>query len=129
MQQYVSDQTETLRVSGLKFLGQIARFSNNPLRYAISAGLASFYVGLGIILIFTLGNSIPAEFRSLVMGSTFGIALSLVIILRVDLFTGSVMHATSSFLVLVSRQSSRPYWFAYTVLVLCVAYIGSLLIF
>src|SRR2546428_13727329 len=43
---------------------------------------------MGIILIFVLGNQAPVEVRKLIMGATFGIALTLVIIAGAELFTG-----------------------------------------
>ncbi len=42
--------------------------------------MAGAYVGLGIILIFTLGNLLDPSYVTLVIGATFGIALTLVII-------------------------------------------------
>jgi len=53
--------------------------------------LAGAYVGIGIILIFTLCSQVPPEFQKLVMGATFGIALTLVIIAGAELFTGHTM--------------------------------------
>src|SRR5205814_3420028 len=46
---------------------------------------------IGIILIFTLGNQAPLEFQKLIMGATFGIALTLVVIAGAELFTGHTM--------------------------------------
>ena len=63
----------------------------NPSGFFIASMLAGAYVGMGIILIFTLGNQAPAEFQKLVMGATFGIALTLVIIAGAELFTGHTM--------------------------------------
>ena len=51
-------------------------------------------MGLGIILIFTLGNLLDPSVRPLVMGATFGIALTLVIIAGSELFTGHTMFLT-----------------------------------
>ncbi len=51
-------------------------------------------MGLGIILIFTLGNLLAPSVRPLVMGATFGIALTLVIIAGSELFTGHTMFLT-----------------------------------
>jgi nitrite transporter NirC len=60
---------------------RIARLSqHNPLGFWVSSAMARAYVGLGIILIFTLGNLLDPSVRPLVMGATFGIALTLVII-------------------------------------------------
>ena len=56
--------------------------------------MAGAYVGLGIILIFTLGNEIDPAWRKLVMGTSFGIALTLVVFAGSDLFTGLTMYMT-----------------------------------
>ena len=71
---------------------RIARLSaNNPLGFWVSSAMAGAYVGLGTILIFTLGNLLDPSVRPLVMGATFGIALTLVIIAGSELFTGHTM--------------------------------------
>src|SRR5262249_18281025 len=62
-----------------------------PGGFFVASMLAGAYVGLGIILIFTLGAQVPAEVRKLVMGATFGIALTLVVIAGAELFTGHTM--------------------------------------
>jgi nitrite transporter NirC len=68
--------------------------ANNPLSFWIGSLMAGAYVGLGIILIFTLGNLIDPTIRPLVMGATFGIALTLVIIAGAELYTGHTMFLT-----------------------------------
>lgn len=71
----------------------------HPLRYFVSAMLAGAFVGLGIILIFTLGAplaAIKSPFQPLVMGASFGIALTLVIFAGSELFTGNNMFFTAS---------------------------------
>lgn len=74
---------------------RIARLStDNPLGFWISSAMAGAYVGLAIILIFTLGNLLDPAVRPLVMGATFGIALTLVIIAGSELFTGHTMFLT-----------------------------------
>ncbi|WP_318442478.1 nitrite transporter NirC [Photobacterium leiognathi] len=60
----------------------------------LSSAMAGAYVGLGIILIFTLGNMVDPSIRPLVMGATFGIALTLVIVAGSELFTGHTMFLT-----------------------------------
>lgn len=60
----------------------------------VGAMLAGAYVGLGIILIMTLGQDLPLEFRKLVMGASFGIALTLVVFAGSELFTGYTMYGT-----------------------------------
>ena len=68
--------------------------SDSPLSFWIGCLMAGAYVGLGIILIFTLGNLLDPAIRPLVMGATFGIALTLVIIAGAELFTGHSMFLT-----------------------------------
>jgi nitrite transporter NirC len=67
---------------------------DRPLAFFVSSMLAGAYVGIGIILIFTLGQQIEPAFRSLLMGSCFGIALTLVVFAGSDLFTGHTMFMT-----------------------------------
>lgn len=63
-------------------------------RYLVIAALAGAYVGLGIALIFAIGAPLSAAnspFTKVVMGASFGIALSLVIVGGAELFTGNAM--------------------------------------
>jgi nitrite transporter len=62
-----------------------------PLSFWISSMMAGAYVGLGIILIFSVGSDVDPGYRPLVMGTAFGIALTLVIFAGSDLFTGHTM--------------------------------------
>ena len=73
----------------------------NKLGYFVSSMLAGAYVGIGIILIFTVGGYLSATesaVTKLVMGVSFGIALSLVIIAGAELFTGNVFVMTCGLL-------------------------------
>src|SRR5262252_3569112 len=70
---------------------KIAALRRAPGGFFVASMLAGAYVGLGIILIFTLGAQVPPEIQKLVMGTTFGIALTLVLIARAELFTGHTM--------------------------------------
>ncbi len=63
----------------------------SPLVFWITAMLAGAYVGLGIILIFSVGSDVDAGYRPLIMGASFGIALTLVVFAGADLFTGHTM--------------------------------------
>lgn len=65
-----------------------------PFAFLISSMMAGAYVGIGIILIFTLGQQVEPALRSLVMGACFGIALTLVVFAGSDLFTGHTMFMT-----------------------------------
>lgn len=69
------------------------------LGYFIATLLAGVYVGFGIILIFTLGAPLAqagSPYQQLVMGASFGIALTLVIMAGAELFTGNNMIFTIS---------------------------------
>ena len=70
----------------------------SPLGFTISAMMAGAYVGLGIILIFAVGNAVEPDIRPIVMGGSFGIALTLVIFAGSDLFTGHTMFMTHGWL-------------------------------
>ncbi len=64
---------------------------NSPSSFFIGSMMAGAYVGLGIILIFTLGAFVDPSVRKLVMGGTFGVALTLVVFAGSELFTGHTM--------------------------------------
>lgn len=66
----------------------------SPVSFFVASMLAGAYIGLGIILIFSLGSELPPETRKLVMGATFGIALTLVVFAGAELFTGHTMFMT-----------------------------------
>ena len=70
---------------------KLAAMRRAPGGFFVASMLAGAYVGIGIILIFTLGQQAPPEIRKLVMGATFGIALTLVVIAGAELFTGHTM--------------------------------------
>lgn len=62
----------------------------NPIGYFLASCLAGIFVGFGIVLIFTIGGlMIGQPMAKVVMGVSFGIALSLVIMAGSELFTGN----------------------------------------
>jgi nitrite transporter len=66
-------------------------------KYLVSSALAGMFVGFGIILIFTIGgllSSVNSPTTKIVMGMSFGVALSLVIMAGSELFTGNNMVMT-----------------------------------
>ncbi|HOV27291.1 MAG TPA: formate/nitrite transporter family protein [Pseudobacteroides sp.] len=70
---------------------------NSPFRYFIYSMLAGIYVGLGIILIFSIGAPLKeanVPFLKALMGASFSIALTLVIFAGSELFTGNNMVMT-----------------------------------
>lgn len=72
--------------------------SGNFPGFFISAMFAGAYVGIGIILIFSVGQPVDPGLRPLVMGASFGIALTLVIFAGSELFTGHTMYMTIGYL-------------------------------
>lgn len=71
-----------------------AFLKRTPAGFFVSSMLAGAYVGLGIILIFSVGSDVDPAYRALVMGCSFGVALTLVIFAGSDLFTGHTMFMT-----------------------------------
>lgn len=73
---------ETITTFSNTAVSKVKQLNHSKSKYLIMTMLAGFFVGLGIILIFTIGGMLaPTEFAgtSIVMGVSFGIALSLVI--------------------------------------------------
>ena len=68
--------------------------AKNPLGFWVASMMAGAYVGMGILLIFSVGQNADPSSRNLVMGASFGIALTLVVFAGSELFTGHTMHMT-----------------------------------
>lgn len=75
-----------------------ALIRRDPLGFIVLAMKAGAYVGLGILLIFSVGQGVEAGLRPIVMGASFGIALTLVIFAGSELFTGHTMYMTLGWL-------------------------------
>ncbi len=73
---------------------KVQSLRNDPRAFAVSTMMAGAYVGAGIILIFSVGQTADDSVRNLIMGASFGIALTLVVFAGSDLFTGHAMYAT-----------------------------------
>ncbi len=71
---------------------------HSPSGFFVGAMMAGAYVGLAIILIFTLGNDVDPGIRRLVMGASFGISLTLVMFAGSELFTGYTMYMSIGWL-------------------------------
>lgn len=70
----------------------------DPLAFLVLALKAGAFVGAGILLIFSLGQGVDAAIRPIVMGASFGIALTLVVFAGAELFTGHTMYMTHGLL-------------------------------
>ena len=95
----------------------------NKLGYMISAILAGLYIGFGIMLIFSIGGILTSSgspAAKIVMGASFGAALSLVIFAGAELFTGN------NFVMTVASLSGEVSWID-TIKVWIAAFIGNLI--
>jgi nitrite transporter len=59
--------------------------------FFVAAMMAGAYVGLAIILIFSVGAKVDPAYQKLIMGASFGIALTLVVFAGSELYTGHTM--------------------------------------
>jgi nitrite transporter NirC len=75
--------------------------ASNPIGFFIASVMAGAYVGMGILLIFSVGQDADPSVRGLVMGASFGIALTLVVFAGSELFTGHTMY------MFIGRLTSR----------------------
>lgn len=81
----------------VKALGNLAAkktslMKTRPLAYLTLSMLAGIYVGIGVLLIFTIGGLLSDSGfpgTKILMGVSFGIALSLVVMAGSELFTGN----------------------------------------
>ncbi len=69
----------------------------NPLGFALLSMMAGAYVGVGIVLSLTLGNEVEPASQKLIMGSLFGITLTLIVFAGAELFSGHTMYMTFGF--------------------------------
>jgi nitrite transporter NirC len=84
---------------------RVAQLRENPWGFLVGSMAGGAYVGLGIVLILSVGSQLPAEYQKLGMGLTFAIALILVTIAGAELFTGYAMYMT--FACLAGRVTGR----------------------
>lgn len=71
-------------------VNKINHLNKSIFKYLIASILAGFFVGLGILLIFSISGQLGSQpYTKLIMGVSFGIALSLVIMAGSELFTGN----------------------------------------
>lgn len=65
---------------------------NNPIGYIVASVLAGAFIGFGTLLAFSAGGYLEgAAYTKIVMGLSFGVALSLVVMAGAELFTGNNM--------------------------------------
>lgn len=90
---------ETLELVTNAAKSKIGLLKESKGKYFLSAFLAGMFIGIGILLTFTVGgvsSSLPTN--KILMGVSFGIALSLVVVFGTDLFTGNNLVGVAGFL-------------------------------
>lgn len=75
-----------------------AHLHRDLLAFLILAMMAGAYVGMGVLVIFSVGQGIDPSIRPIVMGASFGLALMLVMFAGSELFTGHTMYMTHGLL-------------------------------
>jgi Formate/nitrite family of transporters len=89
--------TETKNLLSEVAVKKVNFYKSGIIKYLIASMWAGAYVGFGIFLIMTiggLGSESNFPFTKMLMGISFGIALSLVIMAGSELFTGNNMILT-----------------------------------
>lgn len=95
----------------------------NLLQYLVSATFAGAFIGIGILLTFTVGGSLKqanSPFLGVVNGMSFAVALSMVVFTATELFTGNNLVMTSGFF-------NKTVSFSDMLAVWSVSYIGNLM--
>jgi nitrite transporter NirC len=111
----------TIAVLGDTAVSKVNQLQTSKSRYLILTMMAGFFVGFGIILIFTIGGLLgPTGFigTKMIMGVTFGIALSLVLMAGADLFTSNNMIMT------IGTLSKKTTWLE-TIQIWTFSYVGN----
>jgi nitrite transporter len=88
---------ETIATAAAAARAKATLLRHGPLQYLILSALAGAYVGLGIVLIFSIGaplQAVGSGATRAVMGASFGVALTLVIFAGSELFTGNNLIMT-----------------------------------
>ena len=69
-----------------------AMLNRDPAGYFILSMMAGAFIGIGVLLAFTIGGQLSGQpYAKFVMGLSFGVALSLVVMAGGELFTGNNM--------------------------------------
>lgn len=102
-------------------VGKDRLIKQNAKKYLLLSMMAGIFVGLGVILIATIGGTIgDTPFKKTLMGVSFGIALSLVLMAGSELFTGN------NFIMTVGAMQKKVSW-STTLKIWVVSWIGNLL--
>ena len=99
---------------------KVAFMNRDPLAYFVMSMMAGAYIGIGVLLAFTSGGLLTGlPYARIVMGLTFGVALSLVVMAGAELFTGNNLAMAAGLLdKKVSWKDALKLW--------CICWIGNL---
>jgi len=90
-------------------------------RFMVLSIMAGFFVGIAVVLISTIAGLIPDHpFQKIILGLSFGIALSLVLVIGAELFTGN------NFIMMIGSLEKKVKW-KNTFKVWGLSYFGNLL--
>ena len=82
--------SEDFQASANGAKGKVTFLKKNPVGYFAASMLAGIFVGVGVILAFTIGGQLDgAAYSKTIMGVAFAVALSLVVMAGSELFTGN----------------------------------------
>lgn len=100
---------------------KVSFMNKDPLAYFIMSMMAGAFIGVGVLLAFTAGGLMTGlPYAKVVMGLSFGVALSLVVMAGAELFTGNNLAMAAGLLdKKVSWKDAVKLW--------CICWTGNLL--
>ena len=114
---------QTIQLLAKKAQAKVALLNESKLKYIVSAMFAGLLVGMGCILVYSVGGMLHAEhspFAKIAVGLSFSFALSLILVLGYELFTSNTMVMTVGAL---DKKTTMKNWFS----ILTFSYIGNFL--
>lgn len=114
---------QTIQLLAKKSQAKVALLNESKLKYIVSAMFAGLLVGMGCILVYSVGGMLHAEhspFTKIAVGLSFSFALSLILVLGYELFTSNTMVMTVGAL---DKKTTMKNWFS----ILTFSYIGNFL--
>lgn len=99
---------------------KVSFMKRDPLAYFVVSMMAGAFIGIGVLLAFTAGGLLTGlPYAKIVMGLSFGVALSLVVMAGAELFTGNNLAMASGILdKKVSWADALKLW--------CLCWVGNL---
>ncbi|QPJ66485.1 MAG: formate/nitrite transporter family protein [Candidatus Nitrohelix vancouverensis] len=115
--------TEEIQAMSNAAENKVVFMNRSPMGYFLLSALAGVYLGFGIVLIFSIGGPVAQSsfqpFLKLLMGASFGVALSLVVFAGAELFTGNNM-------VFAVGRLSRQMGYVTIVKLFAICFVGNL---